>query len=69
MKRMNREEERWFPRSFACRWLGVLGLLTNIGANHFLITAAMQAPLSYSVSAMREDDTLLADEEALPLNV
>jgi hypothetical protein len=49
--------------------LGVLGLLTNIGANHFLITAAMQAPLLYSISAMREDDTLLADEETLPLNV
>jgi hypothetical protein len=66
MKRMNR---RWFPLSFACRWLGVLGLLANNGENHFLITAAMQAPLSYSVSAMREDDTLLADEETLPLNL
>jgi len=47
----------------------VLGLLANIGANHFLITAAMQTPLSYSVSAMRGDDTLHADEETLPLNV
>jgi hypothetical protein len=47
----------------------VLGLLVNIGANHCLITAAMQTPLSYPVSAMREDDTLHADEETLPLNV
>jgi hypothetical protein len=66
---MNREEKRRFPHSFACRWLGILGLLPNIGANHFLITAAMQTPLSYSVSAMREDDTLRADEETMPLNV
>lgn len=69
---MNLEDEfrgrKTVPKRLADGW-ELLCLDHAIGANRFLIIAEVQTPLSYAVSAIRENGTLSAYEERLPLNV